>query len=242
MTSWKSILKNGFRAVGVEVHRYSSAPSATEQIVLAMNRFGIDLVLDVGANQGQFASEIRNGGYSGHILSFEPLSKAHAALRRASEDDSKWDVAPRCAVGDHDGEAEINIAGNDVSSSLLPMLDSHLRAAPDTAYVGKEAVPLRTLDSMAAEHVTKFNNTLLKIDTQGFEWAVLDGAECVRKNMRGVMLELSLVPLYEGQRLWREVMNRLEKEGFVLWAVQPEFVDTNDGRTLQMNGILFRVD
>ena len=50
-----------------------------------------------------------------------------------------------------------------------------------------------------------------------------------------------MIPLYEDQHLWREVLERLEREGFVLWAMQPEFIDPNDGRTLQMNGIFFKL-
>ena len=160
---------------------------------------------------------------------------------KASERDERWTIHSRCAVGSENGEVEINIAGNSASSSLLPMLDSHLSAAPHTAYIGKETVPLVTLDSIAPNYIAKFQNPFLKIDTQGFEWAVLNGAKNVLPNMRGVLLELSMIPLYEDQHLWREVLERLEREGFVLWAMQPEFIDPNDGRTLQMNGIFFKL-
>ena len=64
-------------------------------------------------------------------------------------DDPLWDVYPRCAIGDHNGEVEINIAGNSESSSILPMLESHRSAAPDSAYQGKEIVPIKTLDDVA---------------------------------------------------------------------------------------------
>lgn len=196
--------------------------------------------MDVGANQGQFSADIRSGGYKGNIVSFEPLSKAHSELLQASDGDSKWDIYPRCALGDHDGEVEINIAGNSVSSSLLPMLDSHLSAAPHTAYIGKERVSLLTLDSIAPEYVAKFKHPFLKMDTQGFEWQVLNGAQHVLSNMHGVLLELSLIPLYEGQHLWQEMIGRLEQEGFTLWALQPGFTDPLNGRTLQVDGIFYR--
>lgn len=238
----KSIIKKIFRDFGLDIHRYMPGASPTAQLISSLRKFDIDLVLDIGANQGQFASEIRSGGYVGSIISFEPLSTAHVALQQESESDVKWIVHPRCALGDRIGEVEINIAGNSASSSLLPMLDSHLSAAPHTAYVGKETVPLVTLDSIAPNYIADFQNPFLKIDTQGFEWEVLNGAENVLSNMRGVLLELSMIHLYEGQRLWREVLERLEREGFALWAMQPEFIDPNDGRTLQMNGIFFQVD
>ena len=95
---------------------------AATQMVASLQKFEINLILDVGANQGQFASEIRQCGYAGRIVSFEPLSKAHDKLIQASDGDTKWEVYPRCALGDHNGEVEINIAGNSESSSILPML------------------------------------------------------------------------------------------------------------------------
>lgn len=238
----KQSIKSGLRkAFGIEVHRFSPGMSTSAQIISSLNKFNIDLVLDVGANEGQFATEIRSCGYTGHVVSFEPLSSAYSTLKRLCDGDDKWQVHSRCALGDRIGEVEINIAGNSASSSLLPMLDSHLSAAPHTAYIGKETVPLLTLDLIAPNYIAKSKNPFLKIDTQGFEWAVLDGAESVLPKMRGILLELSLVHLYEGQHLWREVLERLEREGFVLWVLQPEFIDPNDGRTLQMNGIFFRL-
>jgi FkbM family methyltransferase len=234
------IIKGVCRRLGLEVHRYNANASPTAQIVSALKNFGIDFVFDIGANRGQFASELRNGGYSGEIVSFEPLSAAHAALQIASKNDAKWCVYPRCALGDRNGEIEINVAGNSVSSSILPMLESHEKAAPLSVYQGTEIVNIKTLDAVAAEYSSIGRTSFLKIDTQGFEWQVLNGARDTLPNIRGVLLELTLSPLYEGQHLWRETIDRLESEGFLLWALQPGFTDPVDGRTLQADGIFFR--
>ena len=242
MAFWKIITKSIVRKLGFEIVRYSPMSSSTRQIVASLREFKIDLVLDVGANSGQFAREIRGAGYPGNIVSFEPLAEAHSELLRASANDGKWDVSPRCALGDHDGTVEINIAGNSVSSSVLPMLDSHVAAAPGSEYVGKESVPLMRLDTVATKLSAGFNNPFLKIDTQGFEWAVLDGAGDLLSDMRGVLLELSLIPLYEDQHLWREIIDRMESHGFALWALQPEFIEAENGRTLQANGVFYRID
>lgn len=240
----KETVRQMLRKLGLEVHRYvPPVPpplSPPSPIISSLQKFGIDLVLDVGANRGQFASEIRQGGYTGRIVSFEPLSSAHSDLLHASAGDPKWDVYPRCALGDHDGEVEINIAGNSESSSILPMLESHRSAAPESAYQGKEIVPIKTLDAVAGPYLKDARAAFLKIDTQGFEWQVLDGARTTLPKVRGVLLELSLVPLYEGQHLWLDLMKRLEAEGFVLWAFEPVFSDPLDGRTLQVDGIFYR--
>ena len=228
------------KRVGLEIRKFSPRSSPVAQIVSSLKHFDIDLVFDVGANHGQFAQEIRSGGYTGRIVSFEPLSTAHLELLRTSSGDRSWDIYPRCALGDSDGEIEINVAGNSVSSSIMPMLESHRSAAPQSAYRGKETVAVKTLDALARPYLDSSRAPFLKIDTQGFEWQVLEGARTALPHIRGVLLELSLVPLYEGQHLWEEIIDRLKREGFNLWAIQPEFIDPRDGRTLQANGIFFR--
>lgn len=238
----KAILRNVF---GIEVcWARNLPPSAAQvsamQIVSSLRKFHIDLVLDVGANKGQFASEIRQCGYTGRIVSFEPLSQAHTELQKSNEGDSLWDIYPCCALGDYIGEVEINIAGNSESSSILPMLESHRSAAPESAYQGKEIVPIKTLDAVAGPYLKDARSAFLKIDTQGFEWRVLDGARDTLPHIKGILVELSLVPLYEGQHLWREIIDRLEAEGFTLWAFWPVFSDHVSGRTLQVDGVFYR--
>ncbi len=218
----------------------SAAQSAAIQLVSTLRKFEIDLVLDIGANTGQFGSEIRYYGYTGKIVSFEPLSHAHSVLVRTIAGDHKWEAYPPCALGDRNGEAVINIAGNSQSSSLLPMLDAHRSAAPESAYEGEERVPIKTLDIVAGGYLKSARAPFLKIDTQGFEWRVLDGARETLPHIKGILVELSLVPLYEGQHLWRELIGRLEDEGFALWALRPGFIDQRQGRTLQVDGVFYR--
>jgi FkbM family methyltransferase len=99
-----------------------------------LSKFDIDLVLDVAANKGQFALEIRHHGYAGRIMSFEPLSRAHGQLLQSSMGDPMWDAYPCCALGDQNGEGEINIAGNSESSSILYLLVAGRNTAPEWAY------------------------------------------------------------------------------------------------------------
>src|SRR4029079_9735749 len=146
--SVKSVLKN---VLGLE--KFQPRNLSPQDLRVSLRRFEIDLILDVGANTGQFASEIRRVGYTGKIISFEPLSQAYGALLLSSAADSMWEAYPRCALGDHNGEVEINIAGNSVSSSILTMLESHRRASPEFAYEGKEVVPIQTLDAIAGPYL-----------------------------------------------------------------------------------------
>ncbi len=180
-----TIINNILHKFGLAVHRYVPPTSPTESLVASLRKFDIDLVLDLGANIGQFASDIRHWGYAGRIVSFDPLSLAHGELLQSSASDPLWDVYPRCALGGHIGEVEINIAGNSQSSSILSMLESHRSAAPELAYQGKEIVPIKTLDSVAGQYLKDARAAFLKIDTQGFEWQVLDGARETLPQPRG---------------------------------------------------------
>ena len=238
--SAKQGIKQLLHAAGIEAHRFHPSASPLARLMAALRAFDIDLVLDIGANEGQFAKELREGGYTGRIVSFEPLSSAHGRLLQLSDGDTAWHVHPRCALGDRVGETELNISGNSLSSSILPMLSSHSTAAPESAYLGHESAPLITLDSVAPSYLDGAQAPFLKIDTQGYEWHVLDGALGTLPRVRGIQMELSLVPLYDGQRLWRECIERLGANGFVLWALEPMFVDPANGRTLQWDGLFFR--
>lgn len=236
----KKIIKKTINRAGFDIHRFNHASTPFGLFIAAIENFGIDLVVDVGANTGQFSGELRDGGFSGHILSFEPLSRAHQILLKNSKGDDHWEVFPRCAIGDVDGEVMINVSENSVSSSILPMLNSHREAAPQSSYVMKENTPIFKLDSILPRKIEGFNSILLKIDTQGFEWNVLDGAMNVLPQIKAVQMELSLIDLYEGQHLWLECIERLKNLGFALWSLQPAFTDHKTGQTLQFDGLFIR--
>lgn len=236
----KNLIKFFLIKIGIDYHKLSRTPSPALQLLKGLELFDVDLVFDIGANIGQFAKGLRNIGYDGRIVSFEPLSDAHSYLSRLALKDNKWDVHQRGAIGDTNGNIIINISGNSVSSSILSMLETHSIAASGSAYISQETTPIYTLDVVAAEYIVHASNFFIKIDTQGFEWEVLNGGQETLKKARGVLLELSLVPLYEGQKLWQEIIERLNKEGFTLWAIQKGFTDPKTVRTLQIDAIFFR--
>lgn len=236
----KKFVRELTRSFGVEITRYRPSNSAAAQLAKALEISGIDVVFDVGANEGQFAKGIREYGYTGKIVSFEPLTAARERLSLLAGRDPNWIVHDQSAIGDLDGEIEIHIAGNSVSSSVLPMLESHSSAAVGSAYVASERVPICRLDSIESRYLAPETSLFIKIDTQGFEWQVLDGANGTLKRANGVLCELSLVPLYDGQRLWRDIIDRLDDEGFMLWALQKGFTDSSTGQSLQIDGIFLR--
>lgn len=228
----------------------ASAPTYQEFIDYTRGRFvaecksfGVDVIFDVGANAGQFGQGVRADGYLGHLVSFEPLSAAHAALSAAAANDPLWDVVERCAVGSADGQAEINIAGNSYSSSLLPMLRLHREAAPESTYGGVEDCPVLSLDSYIGRTFTDSTTTIgLKIDTQGYEAQVLAGLNRYRDRVKVIVCEMSLSPLYGGAPTIAELCGLLAALGFRCVALGPEFEDPRTGELLQVDGVFVARD
>lgn len=240
MPALERALQRIMSGAGLDLRRHRPETSEAGRLSSMLTTHGVDVVLDVGANTGQFAQSLRKAGYKGQLVSFEPLSTAHAQLLRASQGDTRWEIAPRAAIGDHEGEIEMHIAGNSVSSSALEMLDRHAKAAPGSAYVGNERTRLTRLDTMARDYLQSGTVPFLKIDTQGYEDRVLDGATDVLDRISGLQLELSFVPLYEGQKLFDALVERLHAQGFSIWAIWPGFYDPRSGRMLQVDATFFR--
>jgi len=246
----KTALRKIIRNFGIDIVRYSPVPPErhisidyqrkNSSFLKLLNFYEIDLVLDVGANNGQFASKLFKSGYVGKIVSFEPLSSAYEKLLEASRLHPNWEIAPRCAIGDKNTEIEINISNNSESSSVLPILSAHVDAAPNSVYIGSEKVKMLKLSEAADSYMKKSQATFLKIDVQGFEDKVLEGAAEILTNIKGMQLELSFIPLYQGGILFDEMRTKLKKMGFEIYYISPGFSDPRTGRMLQADGIFFR--
>lgn len=236
----KNTIKNILHKAGWKLGRETVMSSSSLQTVKSLQAHHINVVFDIGANTGQFATELRAYGYTGKIVSFEPLPDAYEQLVKLAAQDTNWVVHERCAVGAEDGNIDINVSGNSVSSSILPMLNSHLESAPQSKYTHTVEARIITLDSVYSQYCSDKDAGFLKIDTQGYEWHVLDGASNALAVCKGLLLELSLVPLYEGQRLWQEFLTRLATLKLTLHAIQPSFIDDKTGQTLQFDGIFIK--
>ena len=232
----KKLVKESFRFFGFELTRYRIRDKGPSPLLYHK----IDLLFDVGANVGQYALLSRAEGYAGRIISFEPLSTAHSVLKQTAKPDSLWIIHEKCAIGAQNGEVEINIAENSYSSSILPMLRAHSDAAPQSVYVGKDSTKIITLDSIFCDYRTAKERAFLKIDTQGFERAVLEGAKNSLGDIHAVQLELSLVALYEGQELYDYFFSYLKKAGFEIWSFVPGFTDSRTGQSLQFDAVFVR--
>ena len=235
MTSLKSAFRNVLRQWDHDIFQVSALDFTTsimrKQKLLAVQ--GIDLVLDVGANEGQYGSFLRKQvGYRGAIVSFEPLSSAFALLEKTAAGDADWRPV-NLALGDKAGSATIHIAANSQSSSLLGMLDQHRASAPEAVYRGSEQITVSTVDLQAASLGIGSKKVYLKIDTQGFERSVLEGAQNSLQHIDTLELEMSFVPLYEGQMLFPELTAYLRSLRYAMVSIEPNFCDPVSEEILQ---------
>jgi FkbM family methyltransferase len=241
LKTWlKSSGKKTLRRFGIEAHGYIPGASREAQLMATMKHFGVRQVFDIGANAGQFGRELIDAGYDGQIVSVEPLVEAHAKLQEAARRFPSWMVHPPVAVGASEGETVFHVAENSVSSSAFEVLGASVEAAPASRQVEKRIVPLTTVDSLAAHYGVQAGRSMLKVDTQGYEGPVLDGAQQSLSRFELVLLELSVSPLYAGQMLWLDAIERMKRAGFAVWALSPEFIDPRTGQTLQLNGLFHR--
>ena len=211
-----------------------------ERLIRLLEFNGIDLVVDVGANTGQYAQELFSFGYKGKIVSIEPLSDAYNILKKKTENNPRWITFDRCALGNEDGNIEINISENSVSSSILKVMNTHTDSEPGANIKSTENTLIYKFDTIAKKVLMDSKNTYFKIDTQGYEENILNGALQSIKLFKGIQVEMSFIQLYEGQKLYIDLINILNDHGFSIQSIEPAFTDKKSGRLLQVNGIFFR--
>lgn len=228
------------RAAGFDVVRYRPpAIGAVDGRRLAAIRRGhVAAVLDVGAAGGDFGRKLRASGYDGEIVSFEPITASFQSLKAAAAADLRW-RAIQSAVGDCDATAEIHISGTPVSSSLLPMEPLHVETIPASRYEANETVRVRPLDALVDElpEPLRRGPYYLKIDVQGYEAQVLDGARDTLTRVAAIEIEVSLQAVYRGATLFGAMLSRLEGLGFTLASWEDVMVDRESGFVLQADCI-----
>jgi FkbM family methyltransferase len=208
------VVKSLAFSAGVDLRRAENCmKSARSRLFQALE---IDLVIDVGANEGQYAKLLRARGYQGQIVSFEPIPKAFNSLSSAFAKDANW-KGHNIALADTDGISRFNVSANSVSSSLLEVTSRSTAALNATQTLDAIDVRVQPLHQvMGGKLVSK--NVHLKLDTQGSELSVIDGCGPSLAEIKSIECELSFVELYAGQPLVFTVMDRLYREGFrVVW-------------------------
>lgn len=236
------ILPRLARALGYEVRPLRKARDPHRQLVNLLERSRVDLVVDGGANRGQYAAKLRETGWRGPILSIEPIPELREELLRRAAHDPAWQIGPAVALGANRGRAILEVSGESDMSSLLPRTPTLERLSPSSRPVRRIEVEVVRLDELPELVADPARRIFLKLDLQGFEGPALDGARGLFPRIVGLQLELALVTLYEGELDWRTAIDRVKAFGYVPWLFLPGYVEPRSGRELQMDGVFLRAD
>jgi FkbM family methyltransferase len=218
--SWVVHRQRGRRPGGRE-HKGLSDYVAREHMSWLTHQLDINCVLDVGANVGQYAQRLRRGGYTGRIVSFEPVPAVADKLRDAARDDPDWRVF-ECALGDVDDQAEINVRPG-LMSSLLPSSEFGKNWHDRLRQSETQKISIRRLDGLFDEVVEGIDDprVYLKLDTQGYDLqAFAGGGECLEQIV-GMQSEVSCVPIYDGMPRLTDQIAAYEAAGFEITGMFP---------------------
>ena len=223
------------RRMGYEVRQYTPLRSLTAARERLLE--GVDVVLDVGANAGQYGTMLREQGFAGRLVSLEPVAEAFAVLTGLAAADGAWE-AVCVAASDEDGEITLNVTGDSRSSSVLSRNE---RFADKAGWAPKETrrIAARRLDGLIDGLLGPGERAFLKLDVQGYERHVLDGAGGLLARFEGIELELSVTPLYDGQPGLVEMLPLLAERGFRPVCLEPILLD-DDGLLMELDGLFAR--
>jgi FkbM family methyltransferase len=225
-------LQRLLRRYDIHVSHWSQLVEARRQRLFELASFNV--LIDVGANDGRYGADVRRAGFGGPVMSYEPLLAAYQRLERRCADDPLWSCR-RLALGPEPGEAELLVSEDSEFSSFLAPTEETQRAQPASRVIRRERVPVQRLDDALTEDglVGPF---AVKIDAQGFEHRILEGARATLTKTAYLELELSLVPTYEGAPSLTTMLDLVYGLGFHLVLVENVFFDHATGHALQMNG------
>ncbi len=239
-SGWKAHLRRLARRFGYDLVGFNPLTHPVRRRMALMDALRIDLVLDVGANVGQYGSSLRSDfGYTGEIWSYEPVGEAFRQIEQRTNSDPRW-KAHRLAIGATDCEININVSGNSVGSSFLQPSRLLHQKLPEAGMVRSELVQCRSLDSLLLGDLRGQSGVWLKIDTQGYEAEVLRGAQALLPHICAVQIEMPLVPLYEGALDVVDAINLMRQSGFDLCGLEPGFADQATGQLFETDGIFVR--
>jgi FkbM family methyltransferase len=218
----------------------ASVTSQFEHLAALLKTYETDCVLDVGAHVGEFGSALRHAGYSGPIVSFEPVNDCFNRLEAVAARDPKWWVY-RAALGRDTGDRPMNVIDGTGSSFLSPNQYA-MRCWPEwhSAYI--EKVPMRRLSEMMEMFLPRIgvSRPFLKLDTQGYDVEVFQGAGNRIHDLIGLQCELSLIPLYEGMPTIEDALGVFRAAGFDVTGFFPVAVENATGRLLEVDCVMIR--
>lgn len=215
------MIRKLIRALGYEVIKSKRSPTFESHLQTLFNRNHFDLVIDVGANKGQFGLMLRQLGYRGEIMSFEPVSSTFNGLKDTAKLDPKWHVF-NLALGESKEQKKINVFASSDFSSLLKPSTFGVKTFEQLGALTEELINIDSLDNfMLAYAAANYRRIMLKMDTQGFDLAVFRGAKNSLSAVHSVVSEISLAPIYDGMPDYHAALAEYESAGFCITGLYP---------------------
>jgi FkbM family methyltransferase len=235
----RTLVKRSVNAIGIDVIRIHRSPRCT---LLGLSNLGFRSIIDVGANEGQFARQISRFFPDARLFCFEPLEKPFQELSAWAKKQKERVSCFQTALGDRTGEGEMHLhVQHTPSSSMLAATDTCHRLYPQSQAERLTRIKISTLDAMLEGVLDSMpRDIMLKLDVQGFEDRVLRGAVRVLAQCRAVVLEVSLDPLYEEQAKFLEIVQLLQEAKFG-YAGNLDQVYAEDGRVVYLDAMFLRV-
>lgn len=218
--------RNALRRIGVEViptRRRAEVNLLGLHLSRLFDGYAVDVVLDVGARVGEYGTWLRQNGYQGWIVSFEPVRASVEQLGATAASDPRWLVMPY-ALGSEDTAADIHVAAMSQLSSLLPVTEYGAREFADVVATDHtEQVQVRRLDSIW--NCLPTGTVYLKLDTQGYDLHVLEGAGDRLADVVALQTEAAVQSIYDGAPTHLDTLEALGKAGFVPSGMFPVSLD-----------------
>lgn len=202
-------------------HRVSQV-ATINHISSLLQAYDINMVLDIGANKGQFANQVIKQGYQGQVISFEPSRDSFHDLMEASASSQQW-LAYNFGLSDKNSEAELHIYRDNTFSSLYaPSNKGKNLFAEYLNETRTEAIDLRRLDDVwPSLNMSDSSRVFLKTDTQGHDYQVLAGASQSLSKISVIMAEASLQSIYNNEITFYKIIELLGRHGFAISGMYP---------------------
>jgi FkbM family methyltransferase len=222
---------------GYEIFNIKKHASLDSHLANLIKFYDIDVIIDVGANVGQFAKGMRKNGFKGEIFSFEPVQSTFDQLKSSADGDNKWHVY-KLALGDKKEKVTINVSRSSDLSSILNPSDFGVKKYPKISSSYQEEIEVDLLDSFIHENNLSNNNILLKMDTQGYDLNVFRGGANIIRNVRCILSEISLIPIYDFMPAYKDVLTEYESKNFTVSGIYPVSRNKENMAIIEMDCVL----
>jgi len=239
-----SIARAIARHLGYDIFRLKRQARIETHLAVLLPHLGVNVVVDAGANAGQYGRLLRKVGYTGRIISYEPLARVFTELEMAAKGDAAW-LTRRYALGSQKGSATIRMSPDTSWSSLRRFSDfGKKRFTEQDRDAVEEQIEVVRLDADLPGLIADIAapRIYLKMDTQGFDLEVFAGAKGVLGSIVGLQSEVAFQQIYDGVPGYRDALETFDNAGFAVTGLFPVKRDRKSLRMIEMDCVMRRVD